>query len=324
MEARPLAELSVPRLERLGGARVGDDRPRPVSGSAPSSRSRRAPSCSPDPSGVMSPSPRRTRISRLPMMSVQPSSTRSSDSGMPDTRLLKFSIRRSCQPGSRLAAHSGSVGRLSRTSIDDGVRWKTNNSFAPAPTCGTHWTAVAPVPMMPTRLSARPIEAAVGTAPGVVVVPAAGVERVPLERGDALDARQLRTVQRPARHHDVARPHRVAAVGADDPALIGVVPAHLGDLGLEAGVAIQVEVRDRSPGCARGSRRPGSTSPSACSRSPRAAAGTRTTRRRMPLPDSGSSTRCRRSRRPSRPSGCRRCRPHAAGRPRAGRRSRRR
>ena len=39
--------------------------------------------------------------------------------------MLKLSMRRCCQPGSRLAAHSGSVGRLSRTSIDDGVRWKT-------------------------------------------------------------------------------------------------------------------------------------------------------------------------------------------------------
>ena len=59
------------------------------------------------------------------MMSVQPSPTRSSGSGMPVTRLLKFSIRRCCQPGSSDAAHSGSVGRLLRTSIDDGVRWKT-------------------------------------------------------------------------------------------------------------------------------------------------------------------------------------------------------
>jgi hypothetical protein len=63
--------------------------------------------------------------SSRPMMSVQPSSTRSSASGMPDTRLLKFSLRRCCQPGSRLAAHSGSVGRLPRTSIEDGVRWNT-------------------------------------------------------------------------------------------------------------------------------------------------------------------------------------------------------
>ena len=39
--------------------------------------------------------------------------------------MLKFSIRRFCQPGSSAAAQSGSVGRLPRTSTDDGVRWKT-------------------------------------------------------------------------------------------------------------------------------------------------------------------------------------------------------
>ena len=50
--------------------------------------------------------------------------------------MLKLSIRRCCQPGSRLAAHSGSVGRLSRTSIDDGVRWNTYSCSAAAPRCG--------------------------------------------------------------------------------------------------------------------------------------------------------------------------------------------
>ncbi len=71
--------------------------------------------------------------------------------------MLKLSIRRCCQPASRLAAQSGSVGRLSRTSIDEGVRWKTKSSPAPAPRCGTHCTAVAPVPITPTRLPARPV-----------------------------------------------------------------------------------------------------------------------------------------------------------------------
>ena len=178
--------------------------PRPVSGSAPSSRSRPTPSSSSTRRASCRPRRAAPGSSRLPMMSVQPSSTRSSASGMPDTRLLKFSMRRSCQPGSRLAAHSGSVGRLSRTSIDDGVRWNTYSCCAPAPRCGTHCTAVAPVPMMPTRLSARPVEAAVGAAAGVVVVPPAGVERVALEGRDALDAGQLRPVQRAAGHHDVA------------------------------------------------------------------------------------------------------------------------
>ena len=88
------------------------------------------------------------------MMSVQPSPTRSSGSGMPLTRLLKLSIRRFCQPGCSDAAHSASVGRSLRTSMLLGVRWNTYRCFAAAPRCGTHCTAVAPVPMTPTTLSA--------------------------------------------------------------------------------------------------------------------------------------------------------------------------
>ncbi len=39
---------------------------------------------------------------------------------------MKFSSQRSCQPGvATLANQSGSIGRLPRTSTDDGVRWKT-------------------------------------------------------------------------------------------------------------------------------------------------------------------------------------------------------
>ncbi len=60
-----------------------------------------------------------------------------------------------CQPGSSVANHSGSMGWLLRTSTDDGVRWNTNSSPASRASGGMHCTAVAPVPMMPTRLSAR-------------------------------------------------------------------------------------------------------------------------------------------------------------------------
>jgi hypothetical protein len=45
------------------------------------------------------------------------------------------------------------VGQSSRTSIEDGVRWKTVSCFAFAASSGTACTAVAPVPMMPTALS---------------------------------------------------------------------------------------------------------------------------------------------------------------------------
>ena len=37
----------------------------------------------------------------------------------------KFSIRACCQPGTKPWAKSGSVGRLPRSPIADGVRWNT-------------------------------------------------------------------------------------------------------------------------------------------------------------------------------------------------------
>ncbi len=64
-----------------------------------------------------------------------------------------FARRLACQPGVSVAAHSGSVSQSSRTSMDDGVRWKMYSSFDISPRWGTACTAVAPVPMMPTTLS---------------------------------------------------------------------------------------------------------------------------------------------------------------------------
>jgi hypothetical protein len=53
-------------------------------------------------------------------------------------------------------------------------------------------------------------------------------------------------VQKSVREHDEARADRVAAIGRDDPALRRLVPADLGDRGLEQGVAVQVPLlRDR-------------------------------------------------------------------------------
>jgi len=52
------------------------------------------------------------------------------------------------------ANHSGSIGALARTSTEDGVRWNTSSEPQARARCGTHCTAVAPVPMMATRLSA--------------------------------------------------------------------------------------------------------------------------------------------------------------------------
>ena len=68
-------------------------------------------------------------LTRTPMSlritSVHESLTRSSSARPPAVKIWKFTLRSLCQPGRRLAAHSGSVGRLPRTSIDEGVRWKT-------------------------------------------------------------------------------------------------------------------------------------------------------------------------------------------------------
>jgi hypothetical protein len=87
--------------------------------------------------------------------SVQPSMTRSSSVMPPVWLAVKFSSQRCCQPGVAISAnHAGSVGWLLRTSTEDGVRWKTYSSLHARARWGTHWTAVAPVPMMATRLSA--------------------------------------------------------------------------------------------------------------------------------------------------------------------------
>ena len=98
----------------------------------------------------------RSMVTMRPMMSVHPSITRSSAAYPPPVRAVKLAMRSACQPGCSDAAHSGSVGRLPRTSIDDGVRWNTYSCSHASARYGTACTAVAPVPMIPTRLSRRP------------------------------------------------------------------------------------------------------------------------------------------------------------------------
>ena len=172
---------------------------------------------------------------------------------------------------------------------------------AAAPRWGTHCTAVAPVPMMPTTLSCSLSRCPVAGAAGVGVVPAAGVERVaarrsrrpgcpgsfgrcsgPLammtKRARMRSPRLVETIQRrvsSSQRRSVTSVCRQRALV--EPEVSGDVAAVLEDL--------------------RGARH---TSPSGRSRPPRAAAGRCTTRRRTPRPDSGSSTTCRRRRRPSR------------------------
>lgn len=57
------------------------------------------------------------------------------------------------QPGCRDWSHVSSIGWLLHTSMEEGVRWKTHSSCASHPGGGMHCAAVAPGPMMPTRLS---------------------------------------------------------------------------------------------------------------------------------------------------------------------------
>src|SRR5271156_1539971 len=77
-----------------------------------------------------------------------------------------------------------------------------------------------------------------GIAAGIAVIPAAGVERMPLVVVDTRNPRQLRPIQRPVGHDDEARAHSVAAVSGDDPPALFFAPGDIFDLSLKADVAI--------------------------------------------------------------------------------------
>ena len=100
-------------------------------------------------------------------ISVQPSCTRSTSGRAPVTAWVKLTIRSLCHPGGRLRYHSTSVGCWLRTPTALGVRWKTKSSSATRASWGTTCTAVAPVPMMPTRLPTSPSIGSVGPPPVV-------------------------------------------------------------------------------------------------------------------------------------------------------------
>ena len=68
-------------------------------------------------------------------------------------------------------------------------------------------------------------------AAGVVVVPAAGVEAVPLEGLDPRDTWQLRSMQRPSAHRDMAGPNPIVSVGLDQPPRRFLIPFEAGDFG---------------------------------------------------------------------------------------------
>ena len=186
------------------------------------------------------------------------------------------------------------------------------------------WMAVAPVPIRATRLSASLCRLPVGVAAGVGVVPAAGVERVPVEGLDPRDAGELGLAERAAGRHHVPRPDPVARSVPTSPLAGGFVPLQSGHLGLEAGFAVQVEVPpDRPrvlPDLLPGRVLPlGDVADLLQQRQVDVRLDVAVDSR-----DTGSSTRYRRNPRPSRSPGSIPRPPGAAGRPRAGRRTRRR
>ena len=73
------------------------------------------------------------------------------------------------------------------------------------------------------------------------IIPAARMEAVPLERLHARNAGQLRPVQRTIAHHHELRGELVAPVRLDRPGLLLLVPLHAGHAGAQQGLVEQVE-----------------------------------------------------------------------------------
>ncbi len=100
---------------------------------------------------------------------------------------------------------------------------------------------LAPVPMRPTTLSARPVRGSCPSAAGVLVVPPCRVERMSGEVLHARDDGQLHEVEDPDGQYVPAAADFVTTVGADPPPGLVVVPFGAGHPGVEEGVARKVE-----------------------------------------------------------------------------------
>ena len=179
----PLAELAVPGLQRLGGRRVLRRSRRRARGSASSSRSRRAPSSCAIASGVSRPPCVLRTMQEQVADDVGPAvadqvlvleAARDEDVEVVHPLLLPAGLeaRRPVRIGRPVA-------RARRSTRACAGRRRAASRAAPR--CGTHWTAVAPVPMIADALVGELVRPPVGVAAGVVVVPAAGVEGVALE-----------------------------------------------------------------------------------------------------------------------------------------------
>src|SRR6185369_1013408 len=91
-------------------------------------------------------------------------------------------------------------------------------------------------------LARKACQAAFGAAARVTIVPAARMEGMALEVFEPGDARKLRPVEGAGREHDETGAHAVAVVGRDDPARSCRIPLDQLDTGLQAGIAVEVEL----------------------------------------------------------------------------------
>ena len=107
------------------------------------------------------------------------------------------------------------------------------------------------------HLVAELIEAA-GTIPaGIIIVPAAGMERMTRKRLDPRNTRQFRTVQRAVGHDHILRRETVAAIGVNLPAPMILVPVQAGDFCAQKGIAVKVVVAGDTAGMLKNLRRAG-------------------------------------------------------------------
>ena len=76
-------------------------------------------------------------------------------------------------------------------------------------------------------------------ATGIVIIPAAGVERMAREPFNAFDAGQFGHMQRSRAHANELRGEAIATIGADGPARRDLVPIKLLNLRMEQGVVVE-------------------------------------------------------------------------------------
>ena len=207
-------------------------------GSPPSSRSQ--PAAEARPSSDVGSRPRKCQS--RPQTSVHRSATRSSSCGTPPTIAVNFVMRLFCQPG----LQGGSPPRISRlvvADVDRGRRALEDDQLLGGLTqVGDALDGGGAGADDADALVPQARQVAVAVAARVGVIPAAGVEGLPLEVLDARDPGQLRAMEPAAtRQTNLARISS-SAVGANHPAGGVLFPLQAGDLRLETGVRVEVEV----------------------------------------------------------------------------------